>query len=155
MRLTNATEQAISIMAIIAMQDTSTMVTSDIIYNKLSVSQSYIKKLLRKLVVSNIIESISGSNGGFRLKKDMSDISLLEIVEAIEGPTRTFPDMGVITRAFSDFDKKAICGHNVVLNYFRDADNAWRNELKLISIEDILRKIFEKESIPHVDWNKL
>lgn len=154
MRLTNATEQAISIMAIIAMQDPSTMVTSDIIYNKLSVSQSYIKKLLRKLVVSNLIESISGSNGGFRLKKDISNISLLEIVEAIEGPIVTFSDKGVITRAFSDFDKKAVCGHNVVLNYFKDADNEWKNYLKLVSIEDILKKIFQTD-IPFVDWNKI
>lgn len=154
MRLTNATEQAISIMAIIAMQDPSMMVTSDIIYNKLSVSQSYIKKLLRKLVVSNLIESISGSNGGFRLKKDISNISLLEIVEAIEGPIVTFPDKGVITRAFSDFDKKAVCGHNVVLNYFKDADNEWKNYLKLVSIEDILKKIFQTD-IPFVDWNKI
>src|SRR5699024_12312588 len=137
-----------------AMKEPSTIVNLYINYNKHLILQLYKKKLLRKLVVFNLIESISGSNGGFRMKKDISNISLLEIVEAIEGPIVTFPDKGVITRAFSDFDKKAVCGHNIVLNYFKDADNEWKNYLKLVSIEDILKKIFQTD-IPFVDWNKI
>lgn len=59
MKLTNATEQAVAIVAILATQSHETLVSSETIYRKLSVSQSYIKKLLRKLVVAEIVSSVS------------------------------------------------------------------------------------------------
>ena len=101
MKLTNATEQALAIMAMLAVQHQSIPVSSETIYTKLAVSPSYVKKLLRKLVVARLIGGVSGNNGGFYLEKAPSDISLLEIVEAIEGPFTSFPDRGVLQRAFT------------------------------------------------------
>lgn len=156
MKLTNATEQAIAIMAIISMQEENLPVTSEIIHSRLEVSESYIKKLLRKLVVGNIIISISGNCGGFSLKKDIADINLLEIVESIEGKTITFRSKGVITKAFSNFDKKALIGEYIISDYFAKADDEWRNYLKTISIKNILNKVFEDDrKIPSINWKNL
>ena len=77
MKLTNATEQALAIMAMLAVQHQSIPVSSETIYTKLAVSPSYVKKLLRKLVVARLIGGVSGNNGGFYLEKAPSDISLL------------------------------------------------------------------------------
>lgn len=155
MRLTNATEQAIAIMAIIATQEPSSLVSSECIYSKLSVSRSYIKKLLRKLVVSNIIEGISGNSGGFSLNKPLDQITLYDIVESIEGPLETFPDMGVLQRAFSEFDEIAQNGHNIVSSYFNIADRAWELELRKVTIQEVLMQVFNQEVvIPNRDWNQ-
>ncbi len=43
-------------------------------------------KILQQLVRSRILASERGPSGGFRLRRPAEDISLLEIIEAIDGP---------------------------------------------------------------------
>lgn len=155
MKLTNATEQALAIMAILSIQKKNIAVSSESIYTKLEVSPSYVKKLLRKLVVAKLIGGVSGNNGGFYLEKETFEISLLEIVEAIEGPLKTFPDSGVLQQAFSEFDTYAQNGHNIVSSFFSEADQVWEGQLKKVSVRDVLEKVFENEArIPTRNWNQ-
>lgn len=48
--------------------------------------QRYLLQVLRALVRRGILRSLRGGNGGFSLAHDPSDISLLDLIEAIEGP---------------------------------------------------------------------
>lgn len=48
-------------------------------------SKHHIAKVLHNLVKSGYITSVRGPKGGFKLKKQASQITLLEIYEAIEG----------------------------------------------------------------------
>lgn len=154
MKLTNATEQAVAIVAILATQSHETLVSSETIYRKLSVSQSYIKKLLRKLVVAEIVSSVSGNSGGFQLNKALHDISLYDVVKAIEGPFHSFPDIGVLKQAFAEFDEEAQNGHYVIANFFTQADESWKNSLANISVEDVFTEVFQGyETFPVHDWN--
>lgn len=155
MKLTNATEQALAILAILATQQEDIPVSSQTIYKKLSVSQSYIKKLLRKLVVSKVIEGVSGNNGGFFIERNLKDISLLEIVESIEGPFYSFPHIGVLERAFSDFNEIAEDGNKVISQVFNRADYVWNEEIRRVSIQDMLEEVFSGYGeIPKRDWNQ-
>ena len=42
-------------------------------------------KILRKLLLAGIVNSTRGANGGFTLSKASEDITLLEIIEAVDG----------------------------------------------------------------------
>ena len=42
-------------------------------------------KILRKLVAAGIIKSFKGTQGGYEIARDPQDISLGEVIEAIEG----------------------------------------------------------------------
>lgn len=155
MKLTNATEQALAIIAILSTQAEDVPASSKAVHQKLSVSQSYIKKLLRKLVVSNIIEGVSGNNGGFYLERHLKDISLLEIVEAIEGPLDSFPHIGVLKRAFSDYNEIVQNGNEEITKVFTKADLAWNEELRQVSVQDVLSEVFsDYGEIPKRDWNQ-
>ena len=46
----------------------------------------YLRKIMQRLGRARIIRSERGRRGGFRLAKDVKTITLLDIVEAIEGP---------------------------------------------------------------------
>ena len=48
--------------------------------------ERFLLQILRTLVVRGILRSIRGSDGGYALAKPPAEISLLEILEAIEGP---------------------------------------------------------------------
>jgi Rrf2 family protein len=50
------------------------------------IPKSFLAKIFQKLVRAGMVESIRGMNGGFRLAKKPSEISLLDIMAAIQGP---------------------------------------------------------------------
>jgi FeS assembly SUF system regulator len=45
-----------------------------------------VSKLLKSLAQAGLVEAFRGANGGYRLAKPADSISLIAIVEAIEGP---------------------------------------------------------------------
>ncbi|MGX7013081.1 RrF2 family transcriptional regulator [Vagococcus silagei] len=156
MKLTNATEQAIAIIALLTTQLPDIPASSATINKKLSVSPSYSRKLLRKLVVAEIIGGVSGNNGGFYLERSLDELTLLEVVEAIEGPFVSFPDIGVLERAFANFNELAQNGDKIVSAYFAEADQAWSNTLGNIKVNEVLSLIFsDYKEFPKHDWNQL
>jgi len=46
----------------------------------------YLQKINRTLIKNNFVESKIGKNGGYRLKNNPKNISLLSVIEALEGP---------------------------------------------------------------------
>ena len=49
-------------------------------------SKNHIAKVLQRLVKADMLKSVRGPAGGFSLKRDASEITLLNVYEAIEGP---------------------------------------------------------------------
>lgn len=49
------------------------------------IPRSFLAKILQKLVKAKIVRSYRGVKGGFSLAKQSRDISVLEVLEAIEG----------------------------------------------------------------------
>ncbi|HEX5961923.1 MAG TPA: SUF system Fe-S cluster assembly regulator [Rhodanobacteraceae bacterium] len=45
-----------------------------------------VSKLLKRLAQAGLVESFRGATGGYRLARSATDISLAEIVEALDGP---------------------------------------------------------------------
>jgi Rrf2 family protein len=50
------------------------------------IPKSFLAKILQRLVKRDILTSTRGVNGGFQLAQKASEISLLSIMEAIQGP---------------------------------------------------------------------
>ena len=50
-----------------------------------SISDSYLEQLMAKLKKAGLIDSIRGSQGGYVLSKDSKDISVGDILRALEG----------------------------------------------------------------------
>ncbi len=53
---------------------------------KMHIPKTFLAKIFQKLAKAGLVESIRGMNGGFRLAKKPSEISLLDIMVAIQGP---------------------------------------------------------------------
>ena len=50
------------------------------------VPEPTVAKILKLLAKSDILTSVRGANGGYRLEKLVEEISVKEVLEAIEGP---------------------------------------------------------------------
>ena len=52
------------------------------------IPERFLLKVLKPLVSARVLHSVKGPNGGYRLAKDPTEITLLEILEAVDGPLR-------------------------------------------------------------------
>jgi Rrf2 family protein len=84
MQITRETDYAIRCVYYLAGKGEVTMV--DEIARKMDTPKSFLSKILQKLVRAKIVKSYRGVKGGFRLARRPKEISLLDVIEAIQGP---------------------------------------------------------------------
>ena len=88
MRLTRAASYAIHAVVFMANQKHNRPVASHHIAQARGIPERFLLKVLKPLVSVRVLLSIKGPNGGYRLAKSPNEISLLEILEAVDGPIR-------------------------------------------------------------------
>src|SRR5690606_17044408 len=87
---------------------------------------AYLNKQLQALVRADILVSVPGAHGGFRLARDPADISLLDVVVAVEGPEEAFRCTQIVQRGPGgdpNVDYRHFCA---ISQSMRRADLAWR-----------------------------
>lgn len=88
MELTRATRYAIAAVSHIAQQRTDKPVPSHVIAEARGIPERFLLKVLKPLVSVGILHSLKGPNGGYLLARPANRITVLEIVEVINGPIR-------------------------------------------------------------------
>jgi Rrf2 family protein len=102
---------------------------------------AYLNKQLQALTRAGILSSVSGPKGGFQLARDPRDISLLDIVIAIDGADDAFRCTEILKAgpgADSHADYREIC---LVSQAMRTAELAYRRELAGQTIADIADRV--------------
>ena len=90
MKFSKATDYALHTMLFLTAATPQKPVGVQRLAEQQKVSPTYLSKILTKLVKAGMIESITGVNGGYRLKRNWEDISFLDIIHAIEGSASLF-----------------------------------------------------------------
>jgi Rrf2 family protein len=86
MQLTRAAEYGVRAMVHLAGLPAGTRAGVAELAKAAEVSEAFLTKVLKTLTVSGLTVSHRGPGGGFALATAASEISLLDVVEAIEGP---------------------------------------------------------------------
>ena len=85
--VTNAsTGYALLAVCYIARNQKEKLIVSQDISKKYNIPLEYLLKILHQLVRANILRSKRGPRGGFSLARTPKKISMLDIIEAVEGP---------------------------------------------------------------------
>lgn len=85
MKYSQATDYALHAMLHLVAAASDKPVGVQILAERLGVSRTYLSKMMTQLVKAGLIQSVSGVNGGYRLKQRGEDISFLDVIQAIEG----------------------------------------------------------------------
>src|SRR5436305_15042825 len=88
MKLTRASSYALHAVAYMATQKQDSPIASHVVAQAQGLPERFLLKVLKPLVSARMLPSIKGPNGGYQLAKAPKDISLLDIVEAVDGPIR-------------------------------------------------------------------
>jgi len=84
MRFTKTTEYAIRVMAFLANHRDS-LYSVNQLHKSLDVPYKYLGRLMSKLAVNGIVESVQGNRGGYRVNHSREPIFLYEIIDTVEG----------------------------------------------------------------------
>ncbi len=131
MRLSHAAKYAIYALVHMAAREDNALRISRAIAREEGIPDLYLMKVLRPLVTRGILRSIKGPNGGYNLARAPREITLLDIIEAIDGPIRghvSFEGVGV--RALEQ-KLQAACD---------EAAAEVRRQLRKVRLTDLSRK---------------
>jgi len=86
MRLTHLADYAVVLMTAAARQPGGARLSATELSADTGVPLPTAQKLMGQLAASGLLSSVRGAGGGFALAKAPAEISLADIVEAVEGP---------------------------------------------------------------------
>jgi Rrf2 family protein len=101
----------------------------------------YLAKALQALMRAGVVESTPGRSGGYRLARPASEITMLSIVQAIEGTDPAFRCAEIRRRGPSAVAARSYpptCG---IADVMWRAEAAWRDELQHTTIGDLARLV--------------
>ena len=83
MRLTTRGRYAVTALLDLALQPTEQTITLAEIAARQSISVAYLEQLFAKLKRHGLVSSVRGANGGYHLARSSAEITVLEIIEAV------------------------------------------------------------------------
>ncbi len=86
MRISRSTGYGLLAAGYIAKNQKEGIILSQSISNEYGIPLEYLLKILQQMVRANILRSKRGPRGGFVLARPANKVTMLEIIEAVDGP---------------------------------------------------------------------
>jgi Rrf2 family iron-sulfur cluster assembly transcriptional regulator len=106
----------------------------DIIAESECIPRDFLAKILKDLTRADILRSYQGVHGGYQLARSASQISLLDIVEAMDGQL----GLDLCVRAENGCDKKH-SAHQVMCPFFTGLQKQVRTAFKTATVAKLLK----------------
>lgn len=130
LHISKSVDYAVRILVHLATLESGTLVRIETIARTRRLPATYIRQLIAPLIVAGLIESKRGAGGGLRLGTPAHAISLLTIIEAIDGPVR--------------FDQRRSTNHKRTVRAICPISRMWmrterrmRQEFKAVRLTDV------------------
>ncbi|MBL7255914.1 RrF2 family transcriptional regulator [Paractinoplanes lichenicola] len=105
------------------------------------VSQSYLAKQLQLLSRAGLVRSTLGQSGGYVLTRATSEITVLDVVEAIDGAQPAFRCTEVRQRGPLAVPAERCDTPCPIARVMDSADRAWRESLRAITVADLVADV--------------
>ena len=152
MHLTKSTEQAICIMVMLYLQDRHVFLNSKEISQRLNISPTYLKKIMRKLVVNDLVKANTGIGGGYKYKTNKK-VTLYDIYVALNDEVEIFAlKTDYVSRIFEGalaVDKR----YSKYLKKVNTVNKAIKSSLEDITIENLVEDILGENAKIRLEWN--
>jgi Rrf2 family protein len=133
MQLTRAADYAVRMMIHLATLAPGSRINRAALATAAGMPEPFVGKILQTLTKSGLIESQRGMNGGFALAASTEVVSILDIVEEVEGPTA----LNLCVKPGATCDRKAWCPAHPVWCEAQDAMTAVLRRATLASLAHV------------------
>lgn len=136
MRLTRASQYAIGALVHMAGKPDGISASHDIARAE-GIPERFLLKVLKPLVSARVLYSVKGPHGGYRLAKPAKEITLLEVVEAVDGPI-----LGQVD--FTGTSGQGERLHQELKEVFDQAASETRKQLQRVRIAELAKETSRK-----------
>ena len=105
------------------------------------VSASYLAKQLQSLSRAGLVRSAQGQSGGYVLTRTPRDVTVLDVVEAVDGDRPPFVCTEVRQRGPLAAPPEACTAPCAISRAMTAADDAWRAALRAVTIADLAESV--------------
>ena len=134
------------------LQDRHVFLNSKEISQRLNISPTYLKKIMRKLVVNDLVKANTGIGGGYKYKSNKK-VTLYDIYVALNDEVEIFAlKTDYISKIFEGalaVDKR----YSKYLKKVNTVNKAIKSSLEDITIENLVEDILEENAKIRLDWN--
>lgn len=141
MRLSEGVEWGLHCAGLVALLPPGTTMPAARLAEYHGVPPAYLAKHLQALSSAGLLESVPGRHGGYRLARPATEITMLDVVEAIDGDDSAFQCTEIRRRgptAVPAREYRVPCSIHAVMDR---ADAAWRDELRAVTLADLVGMI--------------
>lgn len=151
MKVNRSVEHAVLAVLMMAVQADHAPVKSHTLSSVMGVSDSYLKKTLRKLAVASIVDSVASKEGGYVLARPVDQISLADVYRAIEPEGFSFRSSPLAEAIFPEGGAHVQKSADKVSAFFQEGYTAFLDKLETCMLSDLLESgVWEKGVI---DWS--
>ena len=141
MILGSQVEWALHCMVVLGSWGKESHVPSKVLAEFHGVPKEYLLKAMQALSHAGLVESALGPHGGYRLAKPATEITFLDIVEAIEGRRSTFNCQEIRQNGPCSGPKSAYTSVCEIAQTMHAADRAWREVLQKRKLSDAISHV--------------
>ena len=113
------------------------------IADRQNISESYLEQLLAKLKKAGLVVSTRGASGGYRLAKDAGQISVGDVLRALEGSLDAVACPG-LDDSTGECDTRDMCVTKYVWKRINDSINRTVDEIMLDQLVKENKKVIEQ-----------
>ena len=133
MQITRQADYAVRAVLYLARLGTNERASTSTVAEEQRIPPSFLAKIISQLSIAGLLHTSRGARGGVTLARDAKDISLLEVIEAIDGPIQLNECVGEDGECTFDED----C---VLRPVWSDAQNELVKRLKGTNFSQLLEK---------------
>lgn len=149
MKLGTGVEQSIYAIVMLERQQPGVPVKAPTIARLLGTSESYLRKITRKLVVAGLLSSKADRAGGLFLARPLGEITFLDVVRAVEGDGPVYDPRVLSTMAGAGTEGFAR-RESVAVGVFAEAARAMEAALASHTLDEVAI-----DEYGPVDWNAI
>jgi Rrf2 family protein len=138
MRMGQGVEWALHTCTVLALLPDGTAMPSARLAEFHGVPSAYLAKQLQAMAAAGIVESVPGRKGGYRLAKPAKKVTLLEVVEAVDGDEPAFRCTEIRQRGPAQVDASCYSKTCGIARAMWAAESAWRAELRRRTVADLI-----------------
>ena len=141
LRVTKLTDYATVVLTVLAARPGAVLSAPELAESS-GLEQPTVAKLLKPLAAAGLVQGFRGASGGYRLAKPAESVSLIEIVEAMEGPL-------AITECSHDQSQCGIAQQCGVRSNWRLINDVLAEALRGVTLAQMLHPL------PHSDRRRI
>lgn len=149
MKVNKSIEQGIYVLLMLSLQKNHEPTKSYTMSQILNVSDSYLKKILRKLVIAGLINSNASKDGGFTLAKSAREITVLDVYKALDTENPEILTSKMARCIFED-EEHIKSSEQKLINLFQSSMNDFFAKLDTLYISDLIKEEYIDEG--YYNW---